>query len=396
MLDGLGDRLRILRGLHHLTQQELADAAGVSKSLVSKVEAGQRPGSWDLAVAVARALRLELPALVGTSAGVSGGVDQYAACLSELRRIMAEYDCPPDLGRAVSPLSILAKRVDQAGKLRLHASYSALGLMLPPLLDELTIATRTLSGAEREQAFGLLTLGYRCADAIAHKLGYLDLSTVAIDRMRWSAGQSGDELMAATGTYVRAEAFFVAGSVESGLRLLSAAGEQIARQVVRDRRTAAVYGALHARAAVLAAFGGKASDAWTHLEVAQAMATLVGRDVEFLHTSFGPASVKVHEIAVAVELSDPEEALRRNAGWVPPIALGAEKASHHFIDLARAQTWRGDYDGALSFLQEARRRAPQHTRSHPSAREVVQSVLRRARRASDVARGLALWLGVTP
>lgn len=395
MLEDLGVRLRALRGLHHLTQQELADAAGVSKSLVSKVEAGQRPGSWNLAVAVAGALRMDPAPLMGLHEGSGGEVDRASACLPELRRIMAEYDSTPDLGRAIRPLDMLAGKVARAGALRLHAAYATLGLLLPTLLEELTVAAHTLSGSDQERAFGLLALGYRGADAIAHKLGHLDLSALAIDRIGWAAKQSGDELMAATAAYVRAEIFFVTGSVDCGLRLLAAAGAGLAHRALTDPKTAAVYGALHARSAVLAAFGGKAAMAWADLEIAQCMAGLVGRDVELCHTSFGPASVKVHEVAAAVELSDPDEALRRNAGWVPPASLPAEKGSHHFIDLARAQTWLGDYDAAVASLQKARRLAPQHTRSHPGSREVVRAVLRRGRRPSEAARGLALWLGAT-
>ena len=395
-LDDLGNRLRILRGLNDLTQRELAVAAGVSKSLLSKVETGQRRGTWDLAVAVSEALKVDPAVVLGIATDSPNAADRISACLPELRRIMAEYDCPPDLGRSIRPLEVLAGDVDKAGKLRLQSGYAALGLMLPSLLEELTVAVHTYSGTDRERAFGLLALGYRSADAVAHKLGHHDLSTVAIDRIRWAAEHSGDDRMEATAAYVRAESFFIAGSVETGLRLLATAGERISRQTITDRKAAAVYGSLHARAAVLAAFGGKASAAWTHLEIADGMANLIGKDVKYFQTSFGPATMKVHEVAVAVELSDPDEALRRSHSWSPPDDLPAEKASHHYIDLARAHVWRNEFDKALSCLQLARVRAPQHTRSHPGAREVVTAVTRRSRRPTDAARGFALWLGVTP
>jgi hypothetical protein len=105
--------------------------------------------------------------------------------------------------------------------------------------------------------------------------------------------------------------------------------------------------------------------------------------------------VKVHEVAVAVELRDGGEAVRRALGWTPPSSLPAERASHHFIDLARAQTWEGDHVGAVASLLDARRWAPQHTRAHPGTREVVQVVLRRPGRKADAVRGLATWLGIT-
>ncbi|TDU05563.1 DNA-binding XRE family transcriptional regulator [Streptomyces sp. 846.5] len=394
-LEQLGQRLRELRSLHQLTQQELADAAGVSKSLVSKVEAGQRPGSLDLAMAVARTLEVDLLVLLGeVEATPVVAAGRGAAYLPELRELASVYDCPPDLGRPPRSLSELAQEVARAGQLRLACQYGALGKMLIPLVEELSVAAETERGSERELAFWLLSSGYRCADAIAHKLGHLDLSTILIDRVRWAAERSGDELMLATAAYVRSEAFFVAGPVDSGLRLLAAAGEPIARRAWSDPKAASVYGALHSRAAVLAAFGHKTEQAWAHLEVAQAMAGVVGADVAYFHTSFGPASVKVHEVAIAVELGDADEAVGRARGWEPPSHLPAERASHYFIDLARAQTWLGDYGGALTSLLEARRRAPQHTRSHPGAREAATAIVHRSRRSSDAARGLATWLGI--
>ncbi|BFV57942.1 hypothetical protein KCMC57_up30460 [Kitasatospora sp. CMC57] len=390
----LGQRLRELRSLHELTQQELADLAGVSKSLVSKVEGGQRPGSLNLAMAVGRALQIELPVLLGSEEEAPSAAGWAGAVLPELRRLVAVYDCPPELDRPLRPLPELAQEVARAGQLRLQAQYRALGEMLVPLLEELGVAAQSLVGRDRELAYWLLSSAYRCADAIVHKLGHQDLSTVLIDRVRWAAEHSGDELMIATAAYVRAESFFVAGPVTSGLRILDRAGENIARLASTDPQAASVYGALHARAAVLAAFGGQADDAWSHLEIATLMADMVGADVAYFHTSFGPASVKVHEVAIAVELGDADEAVRRAHGWQPPASLTAERASHHFIDLARAQTWQGDYKGALASLLEARRRAPQHTRSHPGAREAATAIIHRSRRPSDAARGLATWLGI--
>ncbi|MFE2721905.1 helix-turn-helix domain-containing protein [Kitasatospora sp. NPDC059327] len=123
----LGQRLRELRSLHELTQQELADLAGVSKSLVSKVESGQRPGSWSLAVAVAGALRLEVSVLLGEGQDGGAVASRGGACLPELRRLAAVYDCPPELGRELRPLPELARDVARAGHLRLQCQYGALG-----------------------------------------------------------------------------------------------------------------------------------------------------------------------------------------------------------------------------------------------------------------------------
>ncbi|WP_157963821.1 helix-turn-helix domain-containing protein [Actinocorallia populi] len=389
----LGDRLRVLRKLHRLTQQELADLSGASKSLISKVEAGHRPGSWDLAVRVANALGVEAPVLMGLAPDERGIEARMSACLPPLRQMMVDYDLP----RARPPvrsLGELAHETERAGQLRLNSRYVALGEMLPALLEDLLAASFHARGADQDRVYWLLAAAYRCADAIAHKLGHLDLSLAAIERVRWAAERSRDELMIATASYVRSETFFVTGSAESGLVLLESAADRIATKVMTDRRAASVYGALHARAAVLAAFGGHTSVAWSNLKIAKMMVDAVDGDVEHFHTSFGAASVKVHEVAAAVELRDGAEAVHRAAGWTPPVGLPAERASHFFIDLARAQIWAGDPAGAVASLLEARRRAPQHTRTNPGTREVVTAVLGRAGRSTDAVLGLATWLGV--
>jgi transcriptional regulator with XRE-family HTH domain len=388
----MGPRLRAVRKLHDLTQQQLADRAGVSKSLVSKVEAGARPGSWDLAIAVARALRVDAGALMGT-AGTEGAIDQITAALPAIRRALALYDCPPDAPAARS-LRDLADDVDAACRMRLDAKYVALARLIPSLISDLTSIAHTSTGRSREQAYWLLAAAYRCADAIASKFGHLDLSCTAVDRITWAAERSADDLMIGTAMYVRAQVFFENGAHSAGLRLIGSIAEPLAARAVLDPRAASVYGALHARAAVLAAQGGNADAARTHLKIASAAANVVGTDTEYYYTSFGPSNVRIHQVAVAVELGDGAAAMAAAAGWNPPARLPAERSSHHLIDLARAQVWERDYQGAIASVDSARRIAPQHTRAHPYAKYAVERVLRYAPGRSDLTLGLATWLGV--
>lgn len=392
---GLGQRLRALRDLHGLTQQELANAAGVSKSLVSKVETGSKPGTWDLAISVAKALRVDAGALMGDApSGALEPSGRVAAALPAIRRALATYDCPPEPMAPVRPLRVIADDVDAACRMRLDAKYVPLAESIPELMGELSAAAYVSTGREREQAFWLLAATYRCADAVVHKIGHLDLSASAIDRIGWAAERSGDELMVGTALYVRAEIFFDTGAIDSGLRLIGDAAEPLAARASSDLRAASVYGALHARAAVLAAKNGKAEVARSHLSIAKAAAGVIGEDREYYYTSFGPSNFKIHEVAAMVELGDGAAALGAAKDWVPPVGLPAERASHHFIDLARAQVWERDYAGVVNSLMAARRIAPQHTRTHPYAKASVETVLRLAPRRPPAALGLATWLGI--
>ena len=391
----MGQRLRALRELHDLTQQELATKAGVSKSLVSKVETSSKPGTWDLAIAVAKALRVDAGALMGdTSSDALEPSGRIAAALPAIRRALATYDCPPELPVPVRPLRVLADEVDAASRMRLDAKYVPLAESIPDLMAELATAAHTAGGREREQAFWLLAATYRCADAVVHKIGHLDLSASAIDRISWAAERSQDELMVGTALYVRAEIFFDTGAIGSGLRLIGDAAEPLAARASSDLRAASVYGALHARAGVLAAKNGQADMARTHLSIAQAAAGVIGEDREYYYTSFGPSNCKIHQVAAMVELGDGAAALAVAKDWEPPAGLPAERASHHFIDLARAQVWERDFSGAVNSLVAARRIAPQHTRAHPYAKTCVETVMRLAPRRPPATLGLATWLGI--
>jgi hypothetical protein len=104
--------------------------------------------------------------------------------------------------------------------------------------------------------------------------------------------------------------------------------------------------------------------------------------------------VRIHEVAVAVELGDGGEAIRRAEGFQMPAGMSAERSSHHYIDLARAYLWQGDRSQALDCLQLARKLAPQQTRYHPMVRDTLQALARTERRSTRTLRGFAAWVGL--
>ena len=161
--------------------------------------------------------------------------------------------------------------------------------------------------------------------------------------MRWAASGAADELLDAAVAYVRTEVFFANHNLHHGLRALDSAASLV--HPGTSVAAAAAYGSLHMRAAVVAARCGDAA-ACDHLGEAHAAARHVNEGI--CHgTAFGPSSVRVHEVAVAVEMGDGGAAVQQAAGWAPPLQLPAERRSHYYIDLARAQLWVGHRDKAL-------------------------------------------------
>jgi transcriptional regulator with XRE-family HTH domain len=65
-----GPALRAIRERSLMTQESLAKAAGMDRAALSNIENGKRNASPELAVALAKALKVELPAILADPAEV--------------------------------------------------------------------------------------------------------------------------------------------------------------------------------------------------------------------------------------------------------------------------------------------------------------------------------------
>lgn len=397
--EGVGELLRDLRVARGWTQQELADHSpgrGASRRTIIAVEGGSPP-STQFIKAVSAALEIDPAVLLSSGSRQSSPtLHRVEAVLPELRRVLATYDCPPDLLGPPRKLDVLAKEVERASVLRLGAKYGELAEMITPLIDELSYLAQSMTGHAQERAFWLLATAYRCVDAIVYKSGHSEISPTAVERIAWAADRSGDPLMVATAKYVRAQGFFdlAATATGQGLHVITRAAEPLEARLSTDPQAASVYGSLHARAAVLAAKGGKQHLATAHLAIAREAAGLVGKDTTAYGTFFGVSQWRIIEIASFVEMGDGASAVRAAEGWKPEAGTPDERSSHALIDLARALVWEGRFNSALDCLVRARKIAPQHTRMHPLVAPTLEQVRERLPRRSEKAADLAAWLGL--
>jgi transcriptional regulator with XRE-family HTH domain len=63
--------LRAIRERSGLTTTALAEAAGIKQSHLSNIEAGRRQASPELVLALAKALKVEIPAILADPAAVA-------------------------------------------------------------------------------------------------------------------------------------------------------------------------------------------------------------------------------------------------------------------------------------------------------------------------------------
>ncbi len=405
----LAHRLRSAREAAGLSLAAMAASVNLHKSVVSRMENGKRTIRPEYVQAYARVLNISVESLYAFAPdefstpvqdrddsliGVyehdpsgSSGADPITSGVASLRMALDRWDTPPDGN--IRSLPALRTAVRRLNAHRLQARYSALSLELPDVLDELARAVAQATCESREEALRLATLAYRAADGLAYKSGFLDLSARIVDHMRRLAAQADDPLVQAAVSYVRTETFFVTGDLATARRALTSAADNVGHREGSSVSALAAVGALHMRAAVVAARAYDPGDAWAHLAEARRCTQHVPEGI-YLGTAFGPASLRIHDLAVAVELGDSPASVQRATVWQPPDDLPAERRSHYYIDLARAQLDLEHSEDAYRSLQRAHSIAPQHTREHPGVRQTVHRLLATGYTSSSPVPGLVL------
>lgn len=332
----IGERIAARRRARRLTQTALAAAAHVSYATVRSVERGARRPGDDVLEAIADALGVEAAHLRTGYVGTERRVHRALPALSE---VIAGYDLP--LGRPTRPPGQLADEIATAVGWRLSAQYGRIATALPGLLADALRYVHTAPGAENRDAARLLASAARTADAVAYKHGAHDLSARLIELMRWAADRAADPLVQASASYVRAETFFAACAHEAGLVSLERAIE--AAPPPTGRTESAVLGALHMRAAVMASRAGSVDAAETHMAYARRLGEQVALEGTYFGTAFGPGSVRVHEVSVAVGLGPgyADRALSAAHAWNPATTCrpSAEAGS--------TSTWQGRRSGQV-------------------------------------------------
>lgn len=387
---GIGRRIAYHRRVARLTQDDLAQAAQIHVGTLRKIEQGTRGASDQVIEAIAAALGIDPSLLLAAPQHTAGRVHDAMPALSAA---IAAPDLPDD--GPVRPLGELHAAVAEAVSWRLAAQYTRLATHTPGLLVELLRALHAGRGRQRAEVAGLLAAACRSADAIAYKFGHRDLSARLIDLMRWAADQTGDPLLTSAAAYVRTEVFFAARAHQQGLRALEAAIDQT--PAADSPAFHAARGALHMRAAVIAGRASQPDRALQHLAEARQLGDRAPEDV-YHGTAFGPSSVRIHEVSVAVSLGQDHlhRALDVAREWKPPAEeVPAERRSGFYIELARAQLWAGKRDDAFESLKVARRIAPQHTRQHPWVRQDTATLRRLVRADRESLTAFAEWCHAT-
>ncbi len=166
--------------------------------------------------------------------------DRLAGLIRPIRESLDLYDLEVDPGLITRGPAELMQAADELCQFVRAAQLNSAAEGLPHLITELTAAVHRRPSTELWRA---LASAYRTAHDVAVKLGFLDLSTIALDRMDWAAQHASDPLLSAVRQYMRGLVYFREGEHTIGLRLVSA-GHHVLGQAEPSVESLAVEGQL--------------------------------------------------------------------------------------------------------------------------------------------------------
>ncbi|TDD93458.1 helix-turn-helix domain-containing protein [Actinomadura rubrisoli] len=352
----IGITLKRIRHERGLTQEGLAEKAGLSRDTVSKLEQGRRQGERTTTLMrLANALDVDLGELTGQRERV-GGRD----------------------GAAVA----------RGWKMYWDGGLTALTAAVPGLIAEARLAQRSVGS----RATVPLSRAYQLAACLLNHLGKADLAAVAAERAIAAAYEGDDDLQhaAVQGTY--AWALHRQARLSEAERVAASAAVSMEPSFNAPPIRLAVWGGLLLNALAPRVAAGK--DPEEYLAPARAASAAIGtRRVEHYEAWFGSHIVHMQSVYAWATLREPGRALEAARG-VQLSGLHGISRGRHLLDVAQAHVDARQPQAAEARLADAHAMAPQWFRHQTLAQSLVEEVRQVTTRPTLRIRALAHEVGL--
>ncbi|MFF4735888.1 helix-turn-helix domain-containing protein [Streptomyces sp. NPDC001262] len=387
-----GRRIKHLRG-SDLTQQGLADAAGVSLALVQKAEQDRGELSVGSLLKLASALKTDVGVILGQQAPRRGMNRTDRAALRQLSdavhdSALGEWEGIDD----PSSTEELATARDLAWSAFWSGDSAKLSSLASKVLMEGQVRYESATGAERQRLGLILASTYRVAASCATGFGQRDLALGALTSAKLHARRADDPVMMAllestlSWIYLRSAKMSRAVSVAERAALSI---EPSFRNAPRPQLLA--YGRLMISAAVAASRHEDEAAADDYISQAHAAAARLGRDEKLWGTAFGPTAAKTEAVGIHVALKNYGRALKlanqKDMADVPR-QMSKVARNRYKLDVALAQCAAGLYDQAADVLIEVGLDAPEWVRHQALpgviGRRIARVSTAKVRHISDV------------
>ncbi|MER6610793.1 helix-turn-helix transcriptional regulator [Streptomyces sp. NPDC000927] len=377
----VGARIRHHRERLRRTQAAIAGLCGITEDYLSQIERGLKQPSHAVLVRIATELDISVAALLDGAENVrprahaSAGADVVQ---SMLRPCSTIADGPPASAASLRSRVNGAWGIWQSSPRR----FTEADALLPSLITDVEIAVRARSeAAERRETLRAAADLYGLLRSYCRRAGRHDLSLMAADRARRAAEDADDPLRIAAAAWNLGHALLSrAGDEQAAADVALVAAEELHRELTTPDAVA-VRGALELVAVVADARTHRAWAARDRLN--QRVVPLAGRTGEgnTQWTVFGPTNTELHAVSVEMLDGDAVEGLRL-ADQVDIAQIPSRERQFTFgLEVARCYDLRREDAAVLVHLLELEDLAPEDLERSPLARELVASLVRRARPA---------------
>ncbi|MGW0178284.1 helix-turn-helix domain-containing protein [Nocardia sp. NPDC003345] len=397
----VGRQVRAIRARRGISQQVLADRAGLSRGAIAKYENGERPiDSRRTLYALATALGVRVTDLTGHPLEqLDPSAAAFHASISDIETALwmaghAEH------GTEQRTLGELATAAGQVGRTRLACEYAELGPMLAPLITGCYRHTYAAAESDRTTAWNILA-SVLFDTAIALRVrGYSSLAWTAAQAVEQAAQNTGDTAGYAAAAFVRSQVLLSRpGTLSAALSCAESSADRLQAAAV-SRGELETYGMLHLQSALTAAALGK--ETGSHFaeaaEVADRLTDARPNTSIVRNSTFGPENVVLWRMSAAMERQEPDKALELATLLDPHAIKTPSRRAQYFVEVGRAHALRRNYRDALYALLRAEHIGPQQVRGMAHVRELVGHMMRSARRELTTGElgQLARRVGVVP
>ncbi|MFE9330771.1 helix-turn-helix domain-containing protein [Streptomyces sp. NPDC006925] len=392
----IGDRLGRLRTRRGLTQERLAESAGVCVDIIRKLEQNRRRTARMATLnQLARALDVDVSVLVGTPVTFEARPDGSAPSVLALRRAVSPVadllgdGAEPDLEDPEEPPTAGALRASLRATegTRRAGRMGEVGTVLPQLIRDARAAVRAYEGSDRDRtaAYAVLAEAYQVAATTLTALGNPDAAFTAMERAADAARRAGDPHLEAIGAATLAWVLTKQGRLEDAEHVAHTEAARIEPTFRSQPLDLSLWGILLLRAATAAVRQGERHYDRVDelLRMATAAAAGIGSDRLDYATPFGPTNTAVAKVNFQVEMDRCADALG-TARTVPDLAsLPPTWRARFHVDRALAHAGLDRDEAATRALLTAEQDAPEWMRYHGTARRLVADLHSRERRRTS-------------
>ncbi|GAB3902533.1 helix-turn-helix domain-containing protein [Microbispora bryophytorum] len=379
----IGERIRSVRKRRGLTQQGLADLAGVSASLIRKLEQdARRDVRLETLRKIAVALKVPTTSLM-IRHHAEPADEQTLDLWGPVRRALYGLERPPldaptreGLGSALEASMPLWKQ----------DRYSQIAAMLPVMLRdadalvEMDLSARHVRGR------------------LLHLVGWLMTQTRQFDEAEFALSRAMDDmndpLDAAATVSTHCWLLLRQGRLDEARQMATQWADDVEPRISRATpHQLSAWGWLLLRSSAAAIRDNRPDEADDTIRLARTAAVAMGRDLtpdeDFLRT-FGPLTVAMKRVENAMIEDRPDKVLQLSQAIpVTDLRPTSNNRNRHLLDVAEAHRRMHRHSEAFDVLQGVRRDAPEWITNQRYARDILQGIIGKRRALTDDMRDLA-------